>query len=130
MSPPTLLLKKYKKTMIKYIGRTGNNLIQYFTSYFFSRKFNLPFDFPQECPKNWESVIDGVIKWGEEFGVNPNDFIVHGDDKVKSKTCTINDYNFEYYYKQNYFNMRVWSFDGYFQNKEFLFQNEMKLKNF
>ena len=58
--------------MIKYIGRTGNNLIQYFSAYFFCKKFNIPFNLPQECPRYWEDINSEMIKWGESFEVNPN----------------------------------------------------------
>lgn len=115
--------------MIKYIGRTGNNLIQYFSAYFFCKKFNIPFNVPQECPVNWLDMSLGVIKWGEIFRVNPDDFIVTGVPKLQHKSYIINDSNFNTFYYQNNFDASVIErFDGYFQNKDFLFskQNEIK----
>jgi len=115
--------------MIKYIGRTGNNLIQYFSAYFFCKKFNIPFNVPQECPVNWLDVNSEMIKWGELFGVNPNNFIVYGGEKIKNKVYSINDSNFTNFYHQNNFDItNVSKFEGYFQNKEFLFSKRDEIK--
>ncbi|CAB4130320.1 hypothetical protein UFOVP117_365 [uncultured Caudovirales phage] len=115
--------------MIKYIGRTGNNLIQYFSAYFFCKKFNIPFNVPQECPEYWLDVNSKMINWGDLFGVNPNDFIVHEGGNIGRRINLINDYNFiDFYYQNNFGITNVSKFEGYFQNKEFLAskQNEIK----
>lgn len=101
-------------------GRLGNNLIQFFAAYFFSRKHNLDFFmnhqnvFSVNGNKDLQNII---ISHQGQYNINNKDTII------------INDDNFLEYYESDVLPDVNFSFIGYFQFKAFLSPLKNDIKN-
>ena len=92
-------------------GRLGNNLIQYFAAYIFSKKFNLKLNVRPNDEFNFlikETNVDGNI----------------GDTIIE-----LNDNNFLDYLECDNLKINNYQLNGYFQLKGFLQKYEMYIKS-
>lgn len=87
---------------LSYDGRLGNNLIQYFASYFFAKKFNL-----------YHDVSHPLIN--DKWRVDVNSSSIKG-----TEIFHINDDNFFDVYSKESIPLKMYNFTGFFQDKKFL----------
>ena len=92
-------------------GRLGNNLIQYFAAYIFSKKFNLKLNV------NPTSDFYSIVK----------DTTIDGN--VGMNTIEINDNNFLSYLENDELELNNYQLNGYFQLKDFLQKYEDDIKS-
>jgi len=92
-------------------GRLGNNLIQYFAAYIFSKKFNLKLNV------NPTSDFYSIVK----------DTTIDGN--VGMNTIEINDNNFLSYLESDELELNNYHLNGYFQLKDFLQKYEDDIKS-
>lgn len=91
---------------VDYTGRLGNNLIQYFVSYFFAQKNNLFFNAePKSHYYNWEHNIQKKVR----------NFDLKGIENI-----IINDENFFHFLGKDSVDLKHYHFSGYFQDKKIL----------
>jgi len=95
---------------IKYDGRLGNNLIQYLAAFFFAKKHNLKLNSSSEM-------------WGNFFKENNIN-----SGRIGSDFLEINDSNFIDFLEKKEVEDKHYYFNGFFQKKEFLQNNENKIK--
>ena len=99
---------------LTYDGRLGNNLIQYFVTYFFAKKFNL-----------YHNVkpFFGQSNWGKYFNIK-----IHNQGDIGNEIFYVNDDNFLELYNQDALPLKHYMFIGFFQYKNFLndFRDEIK----
>lgn len=98
---------------VKYEGRLGNNLIQYFVSYFFSKKNNLMLNVNPNSQYG---------NWGDYFNVKKI------DGSIGKDFFEINDSNFLDMINLENVPLKHYHFNGYFQFKNFFQHNEETLK--
>lgn len=99
---------------LKYDGRLGNNLIQYFVTYFFAKKFNLYHNV---------NPFFGQSNWGEYFNIT----IIPQGNKGE-EVFYVTDDNFLELYNKETLPLRHYIFVGFFQYKNFLnkFREDIK----
>lgn len=101
-------------------GRLGNNLIQFFAAYFFSKKHNLSF-YINDCDtflnNGNEELYNLILSYQSSYKLNEKEIII------------VNDYNFFDYYNLDILPDMNYSFVGYFQFKNFFSPLRNEIKN-
>lgn len=101
---------------IKYQGRLGNNLIQYFAGRILADKFNFYLNsFPNHINNNW----------GQFFNISKPVGTIKGTDIV-----VINDNNFMDYLNNEKLPCKHYILDGFFQTSSFLHKYSQIIQNY